>query len=94
MTAYLRGAGPVRARRILCLLQDNETLRLPRGAGLVLRCRSGTLLVTRAGDPADHVLEVGGELRLPARGLAVAWALSDAELEVEREPEPAIAAAA
>ncbi len=40
--------------------------------------------MTREGDPEDHVLQAGAELRVPGRGLAVAWALEPSRVEVRR----------
>ncbi len=59
-------------------IRDNGTLRFRPGAGgFVLRCHSGTLVVTQEGDPLDHVLGPRDEFRTKSRGLVVAWALSD-----------------
>jgi len=55
-------------------LQRDMTLRLPTGA--TVEVERGLVLVTREGDPEDHVLEPGMGLSLEGRGLAVAWALS------------------
>lgn len=61
----------------------DETVRLvPRREGLVLHVRRGCLLVTQEGDPQDHVLEAGDELRLTGPGVVVAWALSPSDLVV------------
>lgn len=62
-------------------LGHDATLRL-RGPGLALRVTAGCVLVTREGDPEDHVLEAGGALALDGRGLAVAWALAPATVTV------------
>jgi len=56
-------------------LGRDETMRLPH-RDQVLRVANGCVLVTREGDPEDHVLGSGEELRLPAHGRAVAWALA------------------
>ena len=63
-------------------LDKDETLRLPRGEGAVLRVRSGSVLVTQEGDPEDHVLGAGEEFRASGRGLAVAWALRASDVVV------------
>jgi hypothetical protein len=65
-------------------LPEGATLRLPRGraATLVVRAVRGTVLVTQEDDLEDHVLEPGDELALHPRGLAVAWALTDAAISV------------
>jgi hypothetical protein len=56
-------------------LSRDATLR-PGGA--VVRVDRGTVVVTRAGDPEDHVLSAGEEYRPTGRGLVIAWALDDA----------------
>jgi len=64
-------------------LAKDATARLPRGkGGIVVRAERGTLVVTQAGDPEDHVLRPGEEVRLPRGGLAVAWALTPSVLAV------------
>ena len=65
------------------VLQENATLRLPAGDGVVVRIERGTVLVTQEGDLDDHVLEVGDELVLPGTGRAVAWAFTDAALSIQ-----------
>ncbi len=68
-------------------LGRDETLRLPLGRGrVVLRVASGCVLVTREGDPEDHVLGAGEELPLVGRGLAVAWALVPSSVVVADSP--------
>jgi hypothetical protein len=63
----------------------DETRRLPPGRdGLTVRVEEGVLLVTQAGDPQDHVLGPGDELRLEGRGLGVAWALEPARAVIAR----------
>ena len=64
-------------------LAENATMRLPRGrVATVVRIERGTVLVTRAGDLEDHVLESGDEIVLPVGGLAVAWAFTEATISV------------
>ena len=66
-------------------LARDQVLRLPGWReGAWVRVESGTILVTREGDPEDHVLQAGAELRVPGRGLAVAWALEPSRVEVRR----------
>jgi hypothetical protein len=65
-------------------LARDETLRIPhRGGTAVIRVERGVVLVTRAGDLEDHVLERGMELRVSAPGLLVAWALEPSSLRLE-----------
>ena len=79
---------------VLALARD-QVLRLPGGrGGARIRVDDGTVLVTREGDPVDHVLEAGEELRLPGRGLAVAWALAPSRVSVRAGGERAAGSAA
>ncbi len=67
------------------VLGRDQVLRLPGGReGSWVRVESGMVVVTREGDPEDHVLEAGAALRVPGRGLAVAWALEPSRVEVRR----------
>ena len=64
-------------------LAGNETMQVPRPpATRLVRVERGLVLVTREGDPEDHVLSPGMELALPRRGRTVAWALTPARLRV------------
>jgi hypothetical protein len=64
-------------------LARDETLRIPRRGGTAaIRVERGVVLVTRAGDLEDHVLERGMELRVSEPGLVVAWALEASTLRV------------
>jgi hypothetical protein len=67
------------ARRALAA---NRVVRLRGGPGWSVRVEAGTVVVTREGDPIDHVLGLGAELALPDRRLALAWALEDSLLEL------------
>lgn len=65
------------------MLAENATMRLPGGRfAVVVRAERGMVLVTQEGDPEDHVLEPGDEIVLGVRGLAVAWALTEAAISV------------
>jgi hypothetical protein len=65
-------------------LARDATVRLPRRRGAtVVRAERGTVLVTREGDREDHVLGPGEELVLPRRGVAVAWAFTDAAISTQ-----------
>ena len=67
-------------------LGRDETLRLNPGRhGIVARAQCGTVVVTQAGDPEDHVLLPGEEIRIPRGGVVVAWALTPSVLAV-RDP--------
>lgn len=73
-------------------LTADETLRIPHGrGGTVVRVERGLLVVTREGDPEDHVLQPGMELRLPASGRSVGWALAASRIQV-RDGQPAVGA--
>jgi hypothetical protein len=70
-------------------LAENATMRLPRGRrGTCVRVERGTVLVTQQGDLEDHVLETGDEIVLPVRGLAVAWAFTDAAISAREAALP------
>jgi len=70
------GGGPGTLR-----VRENGTVRFrPGRRGLAIRCVAGSFLVTQEGDPADHVLGGADEFRTAARGLVVAWALSDGSI--------------
>lgn len=62
-------------------LAADDTLRLPRQP-VVVRVERGTVVVTQASDPEDHVVGAGEEVVLPGGRLAVAWALAPSRLEV------------
>ncbi len=56
--------------------ERDEIRRLRMGpAGVKVAVEEGCLLVTREGDPEDHVVQAGGEVVVDGPGLAVAWAL-------------------
>lgn len=59
-------------------LGADEVVRLPRGSAV--RVEAGMVVITREGDPADHVLEAGETLELAARGRALAWALAPSRI--------------
>lgn len=66
-------------------LERDEVLALPGGRqGSSVRVEAGTIIVTREGDPEDHVLLAGSELQVPGRGRALAWALEPSRIEVRR----------
>ncbi len=68
-------------------LCDDDTLLLRPGRhGLVLRCHSGSLLVTQEGDRLDHVLGPRDQFQTAERGRVVVWALSGGDLGAEPVP--------
>ena len=69
-------------------LGKNETSQLSGLRGPVaIRVESGVVVVTREGDPEDHVLRAGETVVLPARGKVVAWAIEPARATVRRAEE-------
>lgn len=64
-------------------LARDATLGVAPGRhGVTLRALAGTVHVTQAGDPEDHVLQPGEALWLPRGGRVVAWALTPARVDV------------
>jgi hypothetical protein len=68
-------------------LPKDGTVRITRYRDVSVAVDSGVVLVTREGDLEDHVLEAGMELRLPRRGVAVAWALEPSTIRIEEAPD-------
>jgi hypothetical protein len=74
------GAGRVERSR---QLGKDETWHVSGSRGQVaIRVESGLVVVTREGDPEDHVLRAGEAVVLPLRGKVVAWALAPARATV------------
>ncbi len=68
-------------------ISKNGTLPFrPAGRRLALLCDAGTLVVTQAGDPLDHVLRPGESFLSAPRGLGVVWALSEGAVAVGGRP--------
>jgi len=67
------------------LLEHDEVLRLPSGRGSSVRVERGVVVVTREGDPEDHVLLAGMEVKIRGRGKTLAWALEPALLHVRTD---------
>ncbi len=84
--AWLPWSGAGRVERSWQLGKD-ETSRLsgPRGP-VAIRVQSGLVVVTREGDPEDHVLRAGEAVVLPPRGKVVAWAIEAARATVRSAP--------
>jgi len=70
------------------LLGRDEVLRMPGGRGSSVRVERGVVVVTREGDPEDHVLLAGMEIAVPGRGKTLAWALEPAVVHVRQDPAP------
>jgi hypothetical protein len=81
-------------------LEENQTATLHGGRPVLLSLERGLLIVTREGDPGDHLLRAGEALALPGRGKVVAWALEPSRAKVRdaasaalgtapRQPHPA-----
>jgi uncharacterized protein YaiE (UPF0345 family) len=56
---------------------SKKAARIEKAAGKSLRCVSGALWVTEAGDPVDHVLEAGQSFTIGANANVVVSAFRD-----------------
>lgn len=66
-------------------LNEQETWSAPVGKdGVDIRVASGSVWVTQATDPEDHVLEAPGALESRRPGKVVVFALTPARFEVVR----------
>jgi hypothetical protein len=74
-------------------LPKDGTVRITRSRDVTVAVDSGVVLVTREGDLEDHVLEAGMALRLPRRGVAVAWALEPSTIRVHEATDARTAGA-
>jgi len=74
-------------------LEENQTATLDGARPVLLRLERGLLLVTREGDPGDHLLRAGDALALPGRGKVVAWALEPSRATVRDAASAAFGAA-
>ena len=80
-----RGGTNANAERGVEVLARDQVLRLPGWReGSSVRVEAGIVIVTREGDPEDHVLRAGAQLRVPGRGLALAWAQEPSRVEIRR----------
>ena len=67
----------------------DEVRSLRQGpAGVQVSVEEGCLLVTREGDPEDHVVSAGESLLVAGSGRVVAWALEPSRVVLAR-PRPA-----
>lgn len=80
------GRGPRsrrRSREVAVALADGRAWSCRVGVGGVsVRCRAGSALLTREGDPLDHVLVGGDTLRSERPGRLALMGLGAAELTV------------
>ncbi len=61
-------------------LADNEAVSLGRpGSGLEVACVQGMVWLTQEGDPVDHVLGPGEEIRLTGRGRVAMMAFAPSQ---------------
>ena len=64
-------------------LAENQAFRLiPGRDGVVIRVNSGCLVITQEGDPQDHVLLPGEDLRMSGIDAVVVWAMSPSSFVV------------
>jgi Protein of unknown function (DUF2917) len=63
-------------------LRERETLRLPDGAGLEVRCLLGNLWITEEGDGEDRIIANGESFVLDRPGLSLVTALGGPALVV------------
>lgn len=74
---------------MLITLNEQETWAAPVGTdGVDIRVTSGSVWVTQATDPEDHILDAPGALESRRPGKIVVFALTQARFEVVR-PWPA-----
>lgn len=70
---------------MLITLNEQETWAAPVGKdGVDIRVTSGSVWVTQATDPEDHILEAPGALESRRQGKIVIFALTPARFEVVR----------
>ncbi len=79
----LRVVSRSRAReRTLDLGRDETWSRAFGARGAEVRCARGMVLVTREGDPEDHVLSGGASFTARGPGRVAVWALEPARVQV------------
>jgi hypothetical protein len=59
----------------LVYLKEHQSLRLPDGAGLEVRCLLGNLWITEEGNGEDNIIADGESFVLDRSGLSLATAL-------------------
>ena len=64
-------------------LHDGQLLRWTQAVAVRLRVIAGRVWVTRPGDPDDHFLDAGDQLRLDARTRVLIGAEGAAQLAVD-----------
>ncbi len=64
-------------------LADGQLLRWHQAMAVRLRVIAGRVWVTRPGDPDDHFLDAGDQLRLDARSRVLIGAEGQAQLAVD-----------
>jgi hypothetical protein len=75
-------------------LRNSQAWSTPVGhEGFEIHLTAGTVLVTREGDPEDHVLVAPGDFTSHAPGRLAIWALTPAELDVHAGAHETLAAA-
>ena len=82
--ARIRPAHPAttQASVRLCLLPNSVLSLTPNRPGMTLRCETGTLWLTQAGDHMDYFLKVGESFQPKGSGLLVVQALGESSLSV------------
>lgn len=67
-------------------LADGQALRIVRASGIEIRCVTGTLWVTEAGDYTDYFLLAGQTYRLRGNGLALVEGVGSASAALRSSP--------
>ena len=68
---------------LVLYLDDGQLLRWTQAVAVRLRVIAGRVWVTRPGDPDDHFLDAGDQLRLDARTRVLIGAEGAAQLAVD-----------
>ncbi|QTN21723.1 DUF2917 domain-containing protein [Rhizobacter sp. AJA081-3] len=64
-------------------LSDGQLLRWTQAMAVTLRVIAGRVWVTRPGDPDDHFLDAGDQLKIDARSRALIGAEGEARVAVD-----------